>query len=95
MAACKSPILSQIASHYLRNKRIPINFFIILDSLGYTLHVISIQFGVLCLTSEQRGYAVTAQGKKRQTLEFLEAASVNSNIFLSFPVVLSFLNWER
>jgi len=59
-----------------------INFFIILDSLGYTLHVISIQFGVLCLTSEQRGYALTAQGKKRQTLEFnLEAASVNSNIF--------------
>jgi len=56
-------------------------FFMICDSLEYTLHVIIIQFGVLCFTSEQRGYAVTAQVKKRQTLEFiLEAASVNSNI---------------
>jgi|GEM_PF-3464983 len=81
MAACKSPILSQIASHFLRNKRISIFFFIILDSLGYILHDITIQFGVLCLTREQRGYAVTAEGKKRQTLEFnLEASSVNSNI---------------
>jgi len=53
------------------------------DSLEYILHVIIIQFGVLCVTSEQRGYAVTAQVKKRITLEFnLEAASVNSNIFL-------------
>jgi len=51
----------------------------VLDSLEYTLHVITIQFGVLCVTSEQRGYA----SEKRQTLEFiLEAASVNSNIFL-------------
>jgi len=33
-------------------------------ALEYTLHVINIQFGVLCLTSEQRGYAVTAQVKK-------------------------------
>jgi len=49
----------------------------ILDSLEYTLHVITIQFGVLCLTSAQRG--------KMQTLELnLDAASVrvNSNIFL-------------
>jgi len=56
----------------------------ILDSLAleYSLHDITLQFGVLCLTSEQRGYAVTAQVKKRQTLEFnLEAARVNSNIF--------------
>jgi len=37
-----------------------INFFI----LEYTLYVITIQFGVLCVTSEQRGYAVTAQVKK-------------------------------
>jgi len=57
----------------------------ILDSLEYTLHVITIQFGVLCVTSEQRGYGVTAQVKKKQTLEFnLEAASVNSNIFYDF-----------
>jgi len=38
----------------------------ILDSLEYTLHVITIQFGVLCVTSEQRGYAVTAKVKKGQ-----------------------------
>jgi len=57
----------------------------ILDSLKYTLHVITIQFGVLCLTSEKRGYAVTAQVNKMQTLEFnLEAARVNSNIFYDF-----------
>jgi len=36
----------------------------ILDSLEYTLHVITIQIGVLCVTREQRGYAVTAQVKK-------------------------------
>jgi len=36
----------------------------ILDSLEYTLLVIAIQFGVLCVTSEQRGYAVTAHVKK-------------------------------
>jgi len=42
---------------------------------------ITIQFVVLCVTSEQRGSFVTAQVKKRQTLEFnLEAANVNSNI---------------
>jgi len=83
MAACKSPILSQIASHFLYAIKEYHFFLIILDSLGYTLHVITIRFGVICLTSEQRGYAVIAQGKKRQTLEFnLEAASVNSNIFL-------------
>jgi len=59
-------------------------FFMILDSLD-TLHVITIQFGVLCVTSEQRGYAVTTQVKKRQTLEFnLEAANVKSNIFYDF-----------
>jgi len=46
-----------------------------LDSRVYTIHVITIQFGVLCVTSD----AVTAQVK---TLEFnLEAANVNSNIF--------------
>jgi len=56
------------------------------DSLEYTLHVITIQFGVLCVTREQRGYAVTAQVKKRQTLELnLEAANVNSYIFYEFP----------
>jgi len=50
----------------------------ILDSLEYTLHVITIQFGVLCVTSEQLGYAVTAQ-------EFyLEAANVNSKFFFEF-----------
>jgi len=32
--------------------------------------------------------------EKRHTLEFnLEAANVNSNIFLRIPVVLPFLNW--
>jgi len=36
----------------------------ILDSLECTLHVITIQFGVLCLTSEQRRYAMAAQVKK-------------------------------
>jgi len=36
----------------------------ILDSLEYPLHVITIQCGVLCLTSEQRGYAVTAHVEK-------------------------------
>jgi len=34
------------------------------DSLEYTYHVITIQFGVLCLTREQRGSSVTAQVKK-------------------------------
>jgi len=54
----------------------------ILDSLEYTLHVITLQFRVLCVISEQCGYAVTAQVK---TLEFnLEAANVNSNIFYDF-----------
>jgi len=55
----------------------------ILDSLDleYTLHVITIQFGVLCVTSEQR-IRRDSPSEKRQTLEFnLEAASVNSNIF--------------
>jgi len=34
------------------------------------------------VASEQRGYAVTAQVKKRQTLEFnLKAANVSTNIF--------------
>jgi len=64
MAASKSPILSQIylpISYAIKEYQ----FFMILDSLEYTLHVITIQqFGVLCLTSEQRGYAVTAQVKK-------------------------------
>jgi len=41
-----------------------INFFMISDSLESTLHVITIQFGVLCVTSKQCGYAVTAQKKK-------------------------------
>jgi len=50
-----------------------INFFTNSDSLEYTLHVITIQLGVLCVTSEQ------------QTLEFnLETANVNSNIFNGF-----------
>jgi len=45
----------------------------ILDSLAleYTLHVITIQFGVLCLTSEQRGYEVTAQVKKGKLWNFI------------------------
>jgi len=36
----------------------------ILESQEYTLHVINILFGVLCVISEQRGFAVTAQVKK-------------------------------
>jgi len=74
-------------SYFITN--LPISYaikeFMILDSLESTLHVITIQFGVLCVTSEQRGSSVTAQIKKRQTLEFnLEAANVNSNIFYDF-----------
>jgi len=40
----------------------------IMDSLEYTLHVITIQFGVLCVTSEEFN---------------LEAANVNSNIYFT------------
>jgi len=39
-------------------------FFMDSDSLESTTHVKTNQFGVLCVTSEQRGYAVTAQVKK-------------------------------
>jgi len=66
----------------------------ILDSLEYTVHVMTIQFGVLCVTSEQRGYAVTAQVKKRQSSEFnLEAANVKivKNFMNSGSAI--FLNW--
>jgi len=62
MADSNSPILSQIPYHFQRNKEY--QFFMILDSLEYNFHVITIQIGVLCLTSEQRGYVVTAQVKK-------------------------------
>jgi len=59
-----------------------INVFINSDSLEPTLHVITIQFRVLCLTREQRGSSVTAQVKKRLTSGFnLKAANVNTNIF--------------
>jgi len=46
-------------------------FFMILDGLEYTLHVMTVQFGVLCVTSEQRGYAVTAQVKKGKLWNFI------------------------
>jgi len=60
-------------------------FLKILDSLEYILHVITNNHTIWSFMRDQRGYAVTAQMKKMQTLEFnLEAANVNSNFFMIF-----------